>query len=78
MSFAGWQPFLKMQEIESTPTAKMLKLLPKIMLSQGDSSVTPLHKWYLPCISSPLHSLKGTCSPELSALEITKDAFTLN
>lgn len=54
-SFAGWQPFLKMQETQSTPTAKILKLLPKIMLSQGDSAVTPLRKWYLPRISSLLY-----------------------
>lgn len=64
--------------MQSTPTAKILKLLPKIMLSQGDSAVTPLHKWYLPCISSLPYSLKGTCSPKLPALEIKQDAFSLN
>lgn len=56
MSFAGWQSILKMQEMQSTPTDKILKLLPKIMLSQGDSGVTPLHKRYLPCTSSPLNA----------------------
>lgn len=64
MSFSGWQSFLKMQEMQSTPTAKILKLLLKIMLSQGDSAATPLHKRYLPCICSPLYAGgKESCSP---------------
>lgn len=53
-SFAGCQPFLKMQEMQSTPTDKILKLRPEIMLSQGDSAVTPLYRRYLPCTSASL------------------------
>lgn len=71
--------FWKIQEKRSTFAAKIVKLPPKIMLSQGGSALTPLRKRYLLCSSSPLYAgWKESRSPKLPALEIKQGDFILN